>query len=107
VVAEFGQDISGPDSTIDRAKLGRSFFLTGERRNTLNAILHPLIINTIGTDTALAGNLPKHWWLQISAVVDAVCRMSLTRYCGLVPVECSGNGSWRGWIKRRGSSAAD
>jgi dephospho-CoA kinase len=47
VVAEFGQDILASDSTIDRAKLGRIIFSDRERRNTLNAILHPLIINTI------------------------------------------------------------
>ena len=47
VVAEFGQDILAPDSTIDRAKLGRIIFSDRERRNTLNAILHPLIINKI------------------------------------------------------------
>ena len=47
VVAEFGQDILTPNGTIDRAKLGSIIFSDWERRNTLNAILHPLIINTI------------------------------------------------------------
>jgi len=47
VVAEFGQDILAPDGTIDRAKLGSIIFSDRERRNTLNAILHPLILNTI------------------------------------------------------------
>ena len=55
VVAEFGQDILVPDSTIDRAKLGRIIFSDRERRNTLNAILHPLIINTIRERIAALG----------------------------------------------------
>ena len=55
VVAEFGQDILAPDSTIDRAKLGRIIFSDRERRNTLNAILHPLIINTIRERIAALG----------------------------------------------------
>jgi dephospho-CoA kinase len=60
VVAEFGQDILAPDSTIDRAKLGRIIFSDRERRNTLNAILHPLIINTIRERiTALGRKYPE------------------------------------------------
>ena len=55
VVAEFGQDILAPDSTIDRAKLGRIIFSDRERRNTLNAILHPLIINTVRERVAALG----------------------------------------------------
>jgi dephospho-CoA kinase len=55
VVVEFGQDILAPDSTIDRAKLGRIIFSDRERRNTLNAILHPLIINTIRERIAAIG----------------------------------------------------
>ena len=60
VVAKFGQDILAPDSTIDRAKLGRIIFSDRERRNTLNAILHPLIINTIRERiTALGRKYPE------------------------------------------------
>jgi len=55
VVAKFGQDILSPDSTIDRAKLGRIIFSDRERRNTLNAILHPLIINTVRERVAALG----------------------------------------------------
>jgi len=55
VVAKFGQDILAPDSTIDRAKLGRIIFSDRERRNTLNAILHPLIINTVRERVAALG----------------------------------------------------
>jgi dephospho-CoA kinase len=58
VVAEFGQDILAPDSTIDRANLGRIIFADRERRNTLNAILHPLILNTIRERIAAIGK--KH-----------------------------------------------
>ena len=55
VVAEFGQDILAPDGTIDRAKLGSIIFSDRERRNTLNAILHPLIINTVRERVAALG----------------------------------------------------
>ena len=55
VVAEFGQDILSPDGTIDRAKLGSIIFSDRERRNTLNAILHPRIISTIRERIAAIG----------------------------------------------------
>ena len=55
VVAEFGQDILAPDGTIDRAKLGSIIFSDRERRDTLNAILHPRIINTIREQIAALG----------------------------------------------------
>jgi dephospho-CoA kinase len=55
VVAEFGQDILAPDSTIERAKLGSIIFSDRERRITLNNILHPLIINTIRERIAAIG----------------------------------------------------
>jgi dephospho-CoA kinase len=58
VVAAFGQNILAPDSTIDRAKLGSIIFSDRERRNALNAILHPLIINIIRERIAAIGK--KH-----------------------------------------------
>jgi dephospho-CoA kinase len=44
VVTEFGTNILQPDGTLDRAKLGELVFADGDRRATLNAILHPYII---------------------------------------------------------------
>jgi dephospho-CoA kinase len=58
VVAEFGPDILTQDGTINRVKLGSIIFSDRERRDTLNAILHPLIINTVRERIAAIGK--KH-----------------------------------------------
>jgi dephospho-CoA kinase len=44
VVAEFGEEVLQPDETLDRARLGAIIFVDSEKRERLNAILHPLII---------------------------------------------------------------
>jgi len=43
VVAEFGDDILRPDGTLDRDRLGSIVFADDERRERLNAIVHPLV----------------------------------------------------------------
>lgn len=43
VVAAFGDDILGPDGTIDRKRLGGVVFSSAEQLERLNAIVHPLI----------------------------------------------------------------
>ncbi len=45
VVAEFGKEILAEDGTIDRAKLGQIVFSSPEKREKLNQILHPIIID--------------------------------------------------------------
>lgn len=45
VVAEFGQEILNSDGTIDRAKLGQIVFNDKEKRERLNELLHPIIID--------------------------------------------------------------
>lgn len=47
VVETFGQTILAQDGTIDRAKLGNIVFSDQRRRDTLNAILHPFILDRI------------------------------------------------------------
>lgn len=44
VVATFGDDILGPDGSLDRARLGAMVFESGEKLAALNAIVHPEIV---------------------------------------------------------------
>jgi len=44
VVKEFGADILGPDSELDRKKLASIVFADEASRKRLNAIVHPLVI---------------------------------------------------------------
>jgi dephospho-CoA kinase len=44
VVAEFGQEILASDGTIDRARLGQIVFNDKAKREKLNELLHPIII---------------------------------------------------------------
>ncbi|MBD0371200.1 MAG: dephospho-CoA kinase [Pyrinomonadaceae bacterium] len=46
VVAEFGEGVLQPDGSLDRTRLGAIIFGDKEKRERLNAILHPLIIRT-------------------------------------------------------------
>lgn len=56
LVAEFGEDILGPDGALDRAALAARAFVDAERTAALNAITHPLI----GERTAeLFGSAPE------------------------------------------------
>jgi dephospho-CoA kinase len=43
VVAEFGPEVLRPDGTLDRAGLARVVFPDPQRREALNAIVHPLV----------------------------------------------------------------
>ncbi len=55
LVAEFGEDILGPDGALDRAELAARAFVDADRTAALNAITHPLI----GERTAeLVGSAP-------------------------------------------------
>ncbi len=47
VVETFGSDILLPDKTIDRSKLGEMVFRHEEKRRILEALLHPLIMESI------------------------------------------------------------
>src|SRR5699024_7403456 len=44
IVSIFGQDILSPDQTINRKKFGQIIFDNREKREQLNAIIHPIII---------------------------------------------------------------
>lgn len=43
VVEAFGPGVLGPDGRLDRPKLGEVVFADPERRNVLNAIIHPRV----------------------------------------------------------------
>ncbi len=43
VVREFGEAILHPDGSLNRAKLGAKVFADAQKRERLNAILHPII----------------------------------------------------------------
>ena len=44
IVENFGDDVLLPDGSLDRKKLGRIVFSDGEKRQLLNSIVHPLVI---------------------------------------------------------------
>jgi len=43
IVEDFGPDLLNPDGTLDRAKLGRAVFEDSDKRERLNAIVHPYV----------------------------------------------------------------
>lgn len=45
IVENFGRAVLNPDDTLDRAKLGTIVFANREKRELLNQIVHPLVIN--------------------------------------------------------------
>jgi dephospho-CoA kinase len=47
VVREFGAGVIGPDGRIDRTALGRLVFCDSEKREALNALTHPVIMQRI------------------------------------------------------------
>ena len=47
VVSAFGEEILLPDGVIDRKKLGTIVFDDEEKRQTLNSIIHPYVINEL------------------------------------------------------------
>lgn len=47
VVAEFGDELLGPDGELDRAAMGRLVFADESARRRLEAIVHPLVFERI------------------------------------------------------------
>lgn len=48
VVREFGREVLDPNGAIDRGKLGAVVFADQRKRERLNAILHPRILERVG-----------------------------------------------------------
>jgi dephospho-CoA kinase len=47
VLREFGREIVGSDGTVDRSRLGAVVFASAQKRERLNAILHPRILERV------------------------------------------------------------
>ena len=86
--AAFGNDIIREDGTLDRERLGAIVFADAEKRQTLNAILHPYII-------AQQDLLTKRWEADDPdgiAVVDAALMIEsggYKRFDKLIVVHCN------------------
>ncbi|WP_078379446.1 dephospho-CoA kinase [Sutcliffiella halmapala] len=52
IVTKFGHTILNEDKTLDRTKLGKVIFKSKEKREQLNAIMHPSIRNRMKEKTA-------------------------------------------------------
>ncbi len=87
IVEAFGTEVLRPDGTLDRARLGAIVFADEKRRESLNAILHPLIIAS--QDEQL-----RQWERQEPdgiGVVDAALMIetgSFRRFDKLIVVHC-------------------
>jgi len=44
IVRDFGEEVLGPDGRLDRARLGAIVFSDPQKRQLLNSLLHPLVI---------------------------------------------------------------
>ncbi len=88
IVEAFGTEVLRPDGTLDRARLGAIVFADEKHRESLNAILHPLII--AGQDEQL-----RQWQQQEPdgiGVVDAALMIetgSFRRFDTLIVVHCA------------------
>lgn len=62
VVAEFGEDLLGPDGELDRPAMGRLVFGDESARKRLEAIVHPLVFERIVQleERATAGDVVVH-----------------------------------------------
>jgi dephospho-CoA kinase len=103
IVANFGQDVLQSDDTINRAKLGAIVFADERRRQLLNSIVHPLVIEA------------QNEWLNAVesespgaiAVVDAALMIEsggYTRFDKLIVVWCEPEAQIERLMKRNGLS---
>jgi dephospho-CoA kinase len=87
VIAAFGTDVLSPDGSLDRGRLGSLIFADEQKRELLNAILHPYII-------ARQDEIMRQWETedpQGIAVIDAALMIESgghKRFDKLVVVHC-------------------
>lgn len=74
VVAEFGSEVLGEDGAIDHRKLAAAAFVSKERAERLNAIVHPAVLREVGPglrDMGLLLNPPRVVVLDVPLLVEA------------------------------------
>lgn len=87
VIAAFGTDVLYPDGALDRGRLGSLVFADEQKRQLLNAILHPFII-------AKQDEIMRQWEIedpQGIGVIDAALMIEsggYRRFDKLVVVHC-------------------
>lgn len=103
IVKEFGADVLRPDGSLDRTKLGSLVFADSQKRQLLNSILHPAIIES--QDARL------NQWETVDpngiAIVDAALMIEsggYKRFDKLVVVHCNQEEQLRRLMMRDGLS---
>lgn len=71
VVEAFGQEIVAPDGTIDRKRLGAIVFADRSRLADLNAIVHPLIAETVAERLAQRSGSGKPLVVEAAVLIEA------------------------------------
>lgn len=71
VVDAFGQDIVAEDGTIDRKRLGAIVFADRSRLADLNAIVHPLIAETVAQRLAERSGSGKPLVVEAAVLIEA------------------------------------
>jgi len=102
---EFGEEICGPDGAVARDRLAQMVFGAPERLKTLNAIVHPVIIDTIDQRIHSAARAAKGEGAVVVLDAPLLIETGLDqRYCDrMVFVDASGQAragrveSQRGW----------
>ncbi len=87
IVENFGAEVLQPDGTLDRLKLGAIVFADEEKRQLLNSIVHPLVIEK-QDDWLLQKEIEKP---DAIAVIDAALMIesgSYKRFDRLIVVWC-------------------
>lgn len=71
VVSAFGREITAPDGTIDRKRLGAIVFTDRTRLAELNAIVHPLIAQAVAQRLADRGGSGKPLVVEAAVLIEA------------------------------------
>ncbi len=103
VVAAFGQEILNSDGIIDRAQLGQIIFNDKTKREKLNELLHPIIIDE--QNKLMLGVLAKD--PQAIVIMDAALMIetgSYKRFDKLIVVFCDQETQIERVMKRNGFS---
>lgn len=85
VVAEFGDEVLAADGSLDRAKLGGIVFADADRRQALNALIHPLVRErsaalqeAAGPDAIVVHDVPLLAENDLAGLYDVVVVVDVT-----------------------------